>query len=47
MKILKVTPQTGFTLLFEFDDGSKGVFDVAPYLKYEAFEPLNSEEEFF
>ena len=42
MKISKVKPNTNFTLQVTFDDSSKGVFDVSPYLEYEAFQELKN-----
>ena len=37
MIISSVTPQDDFTLFIKTNDGQKGVFDVTPYLKDEAF----------
>jgi hypothetical protein len=45
-KIVKVTPNTDWTLAIEFDDGRFGVFDVSPSLEEIAFEALNNLTEF-
>lgn len=44
--LLKVTPKPDWTLQVEFVDGLNGVFNVAPYLSDEAFEPLKDIAEF-
>ena len=46
MKILDLTPQPDYCLLVVADDGRSGIFDVSPYLGFEAFEPLKSPDEF-
>ena len=38
MIIEKLLPQSDWKLMVWTDDGRKGVFDVRPYLQYEAFE---------
>ncbi|MEI7893542.1 MAG: DUF2442 domain-containing protein [Myxococcales bacterium] len=47
MRIAEVAPQPKWVLMVVSDDGRKGHFDVSPYLKYEAFEALRDEKEFF
>ena len=37
MRITTVTPRADLTLLIATGDGRRGVFDVCPYLQYEAF----------
>jgi len=46
MKIISVTPEIPYKLKIELEDGRTGVFDVSPYLKFEAFEALSSPVEF-
>jgi hypothetical protein len=46
MKIAHLTPQQDWTLMITSDDGRIGVFDVAPFLHYEAFQELNVVSEF-
>lgn len=46
MRITKITPQSDWTLTIDTDDGRHGVFDVSPYLQYEAFEDLKTISEF-
>jgi len=46
MRISKVTPQNNFTLHIVTEDGTNGVFDVNPYLQYEAFTELKEENSF-
>ncbi len=46
MKIKEVRPQPNWVLFVVADDGRVGAFDVSPYLKYEAFEPLRDPGEF-
>lgn len=46
MNIAEVIPKERYTLLVRADDGRSGIFDVAPYLEAEAFEPLKDEKEF-
>ncbi|MBX3001217.1 MAG: DUF2442 domain-containing protein [Caldilineaceae bacterium] len=46
MRIVQVHPQADWILLIIAEDGRIGSFDVAPYLQYEAFEPLRRPEEF-
>ncbi len=46
MKIVKIIPQSDWKLTIVADDGRIGVFNVEPYLKYEAFEALKDIPEF-
>ncbi len=46
MKIAEVTPQPNWLLYIVSDDGRTGLFDISPYLKDEAFEPLRDQGEF-
>lgn len=46
MRIVEITPNPNLTLTIVSDDGRKGVFDVTPYLHYEAFEDLKTVSEF-
>ena len=46
MIIKEVYTNKDYTLKIVSDDGRVGLFDVAPYLKYEAFAELNSIEAF-
>ncbi len=46
MKIAKISPQPNWVLSIVADDGRIGNFNVTPYLKYEAFEPLKNHAEF-
>ncbi|NTV02449.1 MAG: DUF2442 domain-containing protein [Chlorobiaceae bacterium] len=46
MNIIDVKANPDKTLSVIADNGYTGTFDVKPYLKYEAFEALNSTEEF-
>jgi hypothetical protein len=46
MKILELTPLPDCCLLVIADDGRSGIFDVSPYLGFEAFELLKSPAEF-
>ena len=45
-KAINVIPQEDYTLLIEFDNGEKKVFDVKPYLEHKAFEELKSINKF-
>lgn len=40
MRITALEPRADWTLLIVADDGRTGVFDVKPYLSFEAFECL-------
>lgn len=40
MNIIKITPLSDWKLKIIADDGRIGVFNVEPYLQYEAFEAL-------
>jgi len=46
MNIISVSPLADFTLRIVTDDAREGVFDVKPYLDYEAFQPLKLGAEF-
>ena len=46
MTIAEVHPRPNYILTIVADDGRIGRFDVAPYLKYEAFEDLHRPGEF-
>ena len=46
MKIIKLHPQPNWVLSVVADDGRVGIFDVSPYLEYEAFEALRDYSEF-
>ncbi len=46
MKLLSITPKENSLLQVKLDDGTTGVFDVKPFLKYEAFLPLSDFSEF-
>jgi len=46
MIIKKIYPQSDWTLLIIAQDGRSGIFDVRPYLRDEAFEPLRDPNEF-
>ena len=42
-KIRSVRPRSGKTLLVEFENGARKVYDCTPLLKSEAFRPLQDE----
>jgi hypothetical protein len=47
MRITELRPNSAeWTVSVVSDDGRTGDFDVSGYLKYEAFEPLRSPDEF-
>jgi hypothetical protein len=46
MRINKVIPLSDYTLKIVADEGFTGIFNVKPYLKYEAFVPLQKISEF-
>jgi hypothetical protein len=46
MRINEVIPLSNYTLKIVSDRGLTGIFNVKPYLKYEAFLPLNEISEF-
>jgi len=46
MRIKKLTPKTDWTLTIVLDDGREGIFDVDPFLEYEAFTELKNKDEF-
>ena len=46
MMISEVKPDIDFTLKIKFENGKEGIFDVSPYLSYEAFNDLKDESAF-
>ena len=46
MRIKNVQPDANWTVLIEAEDGRCGTFDVAPFLKDEAFQGLQKKGEF-
>jgi hypothetical protein len=46
MRIAHVVPQKHGILKIISDDGRIGLFDVTPYLEFEAFKPLKNYNEF-
>ncbi len=46
MRIAKVEPEAKYKLRIVTEDGKQGIFDVAPYLEYEAFTSLKDENAF-
>lgn len=44
MRIVEVKPKSDYTLKIISDDGRTGVFDVSPYLKFEAFADLINQQ---
>ncbi|MEI6168821.1 MAG: DUF2442 domain-containing protein [bacterium] len=46
MIISKIQPESNWILTISAEDGRTGTFDLAPYLKYEAFEALRDLNEF-
>ena len=46
MRIAEVHPQPDWVLSIIAEDGRVGLFDVTPYLEYEAFEELRDLAEF-
>jgi hypothetical protein len=46
MKIAELHSQQDWVLSVISEDGRVGLFDVTPYLEYEAFEELRDHEEF-
>ena len=46
MRIIELTPQADWKLKVVADDGRIGIFDVRPYLEFEAFEELKDISEF-
>ena len=39
-KILKVIPKDDYTLLLEYENNEKKIFDVKPYLDFKPFMPF-------
>ena len=46
MRIAEVKPNLDYTLQIIFDDGRTGIFDVSPYLEFEAFTDLKNQDAF-
>ena len=46
MKIVAIQANSDYTLQIVAHDGRVGIFDVRPYLKYEAFSELKDQSEF-
>lgn len=46
MRIAEIHPHKNWTLTIVSEDGRVGVFDVSPYLEYEAFQSLKNPVEF-
>jgi hypothetical protein len=46
MTIQDITPYPDYTLRIVAHDGRVGVFDVTPYLHYEAFTALHNQDDF-
>ena len=46
MKIVEVKPKPDYTLQIILDDGRTGIFDVSPYLEFEAFTDLKNQNAF-
>lgn len=46
MRISEIKINKNYTLEIKFDNGKEGIFDVSPYLDYEAFNDLKNYDEF-
>jgi hypothetical protein len=46
MRIKKLIPKPDWTLTVVLDDDRVGIFDVDPYLEYDAFTGLKNKDEF-
>ncbi len=46
MRIVELTPKPDWTLTIVSDHGRVGIFNVAPYLEFEAFTELKDKNEF-
>ena len=46
MMIIEIQTNPDYTLRIVAHDGRVGIFDVRPYLKYEAFNDLKDQDEF-
>lgn len=46
MRIKSVLPQENWRLMIITEEGTEGMFDVTPYLEYEAFQELKDPAEF-
>jgi len=47
LAVTRVEPRAQYTLHLEFDDGSKGTLDVAPYLEFGVFQRLPDHTAFY
>jgi len=45
-EVVNVKPEKDYTLHLWFTNGEEGIFDVKPYLEYEAFQALKDEKMF-
>lgn len=45
-KAIDVKPLENYNLLIKFENGEEKIFDVKPYLEYEAFKKLKNKELF-
>ena len=46
MRIAEIKPKSDYTLQVVADDGRTGIFDVRPYLEFEAFAELKNKDAF-
>ena len=46
MRITEVKPKSDYTIQVITDDGRTGIFDVRPYLEFEAFTELKKQDAF-
>ena len=46
MRIVNVQPSSDNVLSIVGEDGRTGIFDVEPYLRFEAFDALHDQDEF-
>jgi len=46
MNIIEIVTKENYVLYIRTDHGEAGLFDVKPYLEYEAFSPLKSRNAF-
>ncbi len=46
MRITEVKPNKNYTLQIVSEDGDMGIFDVRPYLEFEAFSDLKDQKAF-
>jgi hypothetical protein len=47
VRVSKATPITGFTMLLEFEDGTKKEIDLEPFLRGPVFKPVREDRELF